>query len=206
MEQYPASLSLTVIYTVLCFSKYKANQVIMSSEASSTTNSRKRKLVASEADEVFVLKKKQERTVTKTVSLCIPDLLEKINDENSKNEPISTPIFKLGNLDFQLDVFPEDKEESGFIGLYIYNNNTEEVMISMTLKEAPGGAYDYDEDININSIEVERGASWGFPDFLGHDAYREWTAENGDEFKVTAIITLHLGEGSSGSEAWETLR
>ena len=173
----------------------------MSSEASSTTNSRKRKLVASEADEVFVLKKKQERTVTKTVSLCIPELLKKINDENNKNETISTPIFKLGNLDFRLVIIPE--RESGFIGLFISNNNTEDVMISMKVEEAPGGQT---EDVYWFKEPIEAKKKTGWLDFLSHDDYREWTAENGDEFKITAIITLHLGEGSSGSEAWETLR
>ena len=175
----------------------------MSSEASSTTNSRKRKLVDSEADEVFVLKKKQERTVTKTVSLCIPELLEKINDENKKNESISTPIFKLGNLEFCLYIYPEDKQESGFIGLFISNENTEEVIISMTVEEAPGGQIE-DMDWYKKSVGVKK--RYGWRKFLSHDDYREWAAENGHEFKVTAIITLHLGEGSSGSEEWETLR
>ena len=36
-------------------------------------------------------------------------------------------------------------------------------------------------------------------------AYREWAAQNRDEFKVTARATLHLTEGSSDEE-WKTLR
>ena len=87
----------------------------MTSEASSTTDSRKRKLVDSEADEVFLLQKKQELTVTKTVSFSIPDLLEKINDEDNKKNSINTPKFKLGNLDFYLKSIPSLlKAELGF--------------------------------------------------------------------------------------------
>ena len=59
--------------------------VIMTSEASSTTNnSRKRKLVDSEQDEVFVFQKKKDLTVNKTVSFSFPDLVEKI-DENDES-------------------------------------------------------------------------------------------------------------------------
>ena len=171
----------------------------MSSEASSTTNSRKRKLVASKADEVFVLKKKKERNVTKTVSLCIPDLLENINDENYKTE-FFTPIFKLGNLDFRFKIIPE--EQSGFIGFFIFNENHEEVKISLKFEEEPGG-YSWS---NWYKQPVEAMAVHGWPDYFSHDDYRELAAENGDEFKITASVTLHLTEGSNGGVKWENLR
>ena len=171
----------------------------MTSEASSTTDSRKRKLVDSEADEVFVLQKKQERTVTKTVSFSIPDLLEKINDEDNKENPIKTPTFKLGNLDFYFQVYPEYKE--GFVGFYIHSSNREEVTITMEIKKPTvrrGGSI-----FNRQIIKTNSGRGW--QKFMSHDDYREWATENGDEFKITATLTLHLTEGSSDGE-WTTLR
>ena len=173
--------------------------VIMTSEASSTTDSRKRKLVESEADEVFVLQKKQERTITKTVSFSIPDLLEKINDEDNKKKPIDTPKFKLGNLDFYFSFYPECGE--GGVGVYIQSSNREEVTITMEIKKPTvrrGGLY-----FNRQIIKTNSGLGW--PKFMSHDAYRKWAAENGDELKITVTVTLHLKEGSS-DEKWTTLR
>ena len=64
----------------------------MTSEASSTTNSsRKRNLVDSEVDEVFVLQKNPEVSFTKTVSFSIADLLEKINDRTTKEKKSLPP-------------------------------------------------------------------------------------------------------------------
>jgi len=170
----------------------------MTSEASSTTTTRKRKLVDSEADEVFVLQKKQEQTVTKTVSISIPDLLEKIDDKDNKNNPIRCPIFKLGNLDFYLKVYPEDKEEKDNIGVFIHNPNNVDAKISMKVKENT-----IDDQITLRTIKTTEG--WGWSDFMSHNAYRQWAAENGDVFKLTATVTLHP-KGSSGAEEWSTLR
>ena len=166
----------------------------MSSEASSTTTSRKRKLVDSEADEIFVLQKKQENTLTKTVSVSIPDFLEKINDENNKKDPINTPKFKLGNLDFQFKVYPE--YGGGNVGFALHNPNREDVTMSMDTKKP-----------TISFTRKKWGANtiWGWPKLVSHNTYREWAAHYGDEFKMTVRVTLHLTEGSSDEE-WKTLR
>ena len=175
----------------------------MASEASSTTNSRKRKLVDSDVDEVFVLQKKQERTFTKTVSFSIPDLVEKIdeNDENIRRTAILTPSFKLGELDFHFFILPEcdDEETYDHVGFFINNDNREDVMISMEILEGPtvsGHIFD------CRNVKSELGHGW--PQYMSHDDYREWATENGDVFKITATVTLHLKEGSTAQ--WKTLR
>ena len=170
----------------------------MSSQTSSDTAKDMRKLVESDADEVFVFKKKQEATVTKTVSFSISDLLEKINAENNKKKPIDTPQFKMGNLDFYFRVFPE--YNAGYIGLFIENPNKDEVMITLELKETPQMALAY----AVKSIAIPATARCGWNTFMSHHAYWKWAAENGDEFKITATVTLHLKGGSS--EQWTTLR
>ena len=173
----------------------------MTSEASSTTtNARKRKLVDSEADEVFILQKKQDLTLTKTVSISIPEMLEKINDENNKKNSIKTPVFKLGNLDFYLEVIPEQKE--GYTGLTIYNFNKVEVMMSMEIKEKPFLTEKQWPVSSRKTLKAGHGTGWQ----LSYDAYREWASENEDVFKITAVVTLHIQEGSTAGEEWTTLR
>ena len=171
----------------------------MTSEASSTTtNARKRKLVDSEADEVFVLQKKQALILTKTVSISIPNLLEKIDNENNKKNPVDTPIFKLGHLDFYFQFKPQSKE--GRAGFYIVNCNKVEVIISMELKEKP-------TMIRTAAFErktIEANTGWGWP--ISQDDYRECAAQNGDVFKMRAVVTLHIQEGSTAGEEWTTLR
>ena len=169
----------------------------MTSEPSSTTNSRKRKLVDSEVDEVFVLQKKPELTATKTVSLSIPDMLKKIEDENKKKNSINAPSFKLGNLNFYLYVIPEQDE--GYVGFYIRNPNRENQIISMQVIEGPRTID------NFNCEIVQAKHSMGWRSFLSHDAYRQWAGEKGDVFKITASVTLHITEESSDEE-WKTLK
>ena len=144
----------------------------MTSEPSSTTNSRKRKLIDSEIDEVFVLQKKQEITATKTVSFTIPDMLKKIENENNKEYLIETPSFKLGNLNFFFQVYPEDEE--GNVGFYIFNPNRENQTISMQIIESPAKI----DDFNCEIVRADYGYGW--PSLLSHDAYRQWAGEKGD--------------------------
>ena len=152
-----------------------------------------RKLIESEADEVFVLKKKQETTVTKTVCFSILDLVEKINDEDNKKKPIDTPKFKMGNLKLHFIVYPEDNE--GHIGFYIENPNKEDVLISLELKESP-------QKSAFSNRRMKANTGHGWKSFVSHDAYRKWAAENGDVFKITATVTRHL----KSAEKWTTLR
>ena len=79
------------------------------------------KLVDSEADEVYVLQRNQETTVTKTVSFTIPDFLQKISDKNNEMKPITSPRFKLGVFDLEFEVRPEDDE--GYDSIAGYDPN-----------------------------------------------------------------------------------
>ena len=196
-------------FTIHCFSK---NQIVltpvsMTSEASSTTNnSRKRKLVDDEVDEVFVLQKKQELTITKTVSFSIPDFVEKIdeNDENIRRKAVKTPSFKLGELNFHCYVYPEyhkEEEDYGYVGFFLHNGNEEDVNLSMKILEAPGPV---DKTMTLEAVTIEANKSWGWGGYMDHEEYREWARENGDVFKIKAKVTLHLKEGYSGR--WTTLR
>ena len=174
----------------------------MTSEASSTTNSsRKRKLVDSEVDEVFVLQKNPEVRFTKTVSFSIADLLEKINDENNKGDKITTPRFKLGNLDFCFDIYLNDENDEGYVELYLHNSNRDDKIISLRFIETPNNTT-FDDGLNHENIEA--GGGFGWPKFMSHDDYREWAGQNGDVFKITATVTLHQREESSAK--WTTIR
>ena len=146
---------------------------------------------------MFVLQKKQDLTVSKTVSINIPDLQEKINDEKYK---IKTPVFKLGNLDFYFQVKSDEEEDS--VGFYICNSNNAEVIISMEVKEKTAFFNGQQAVVHRRPMEAYKGIVWG----ISHNDYRQWAAENGDVFKITATVTLHLGEGSSNGEEWTTLR
>ena len=157
----------------------------MSSQTSSSFDLRK--LVDSEADEVFVLTKKREATITKTVSFSISDLLEKINDENNKKKPIATPTFKLGYLDFYFEVYPDDE---GCTWIVIQNPNEENVKMSFVINKKTF----------MSDIEANTGLDLGN---INHDDYRQWAGKNRDVFKITAVVTLHLQEES---EQWTTLR
>ena len=107
----------------------------MSSQLTSTTANKKRKLAENEADEVFVLDEKPDLTFTKTVSFSIPNLLDKINDEKNKRKPIPTPRFKLGHLDFYFQVNPTFDE--GYVGFFLVNPNKEKAIISIEMTEMP---------------------------------------------------------------------
>ena len=155
------------------------------------------KLVDSEADEVYVLQRNQETTVTKTVSFTIPDFLQKIFDKNNEMKPITSPRFKLGVFDLEFEVRPEDDE--GYVGFYIQNPNKKEVMISMEVNK-PEKAI----EIAFYRIIWKANGSRGWQNYMRHDDYRNWADENGDEFKIEATVTLHLTEGSF--EQWTTLR
>ena len=127
-----------------------------------------------------------------------------MKDENNKNNPIESPMFKLGKLNFYLKVIPELEE--GYAGFYTLNDNKVEGMISMELKEnttymigQPGR-----QGLHREPIPIEANEGWGWK--ISHDSYRQWAAENGDVFKITATVNLHLKEGSSEGREWTTLR
>ena len=161
----------------------------MSSQLSTT---KKRKLVDSDADEVFVLKKKQEVTASKTVSITIPDFLVEINDENTKKKQIESPTFKIGDKKFALKVYAGSRHVI-LVGIITFNN--EEVVLSGECKEYPTPALVY-------SPQAQR--SGFMPCFrMAPDDYKQWAAHHGDVFKLTVTVTLHLQEGSN---SWINMR
>ena len=77
------------------------------------TDSRKRKVLDSEAD--GICPSKDKRDGCHQVSFSIPSLLEKIHDEKKKKKPINTPPFGV-------NVNPPDDQKKSRIGIFIKNH------------------------------------------------------------------------------------
>ena len=150
--------------------------------------------------EVFVLKSKEsvEETVIKIVE--IHDFTKRIDDLENKKKPIEGPKFKVGEKDFNIDIYPEDlREGSTHIGVSLCNLNAEKIKASFSVKHESGV-----KKVAKNREILAEGFGFGFPKFLSHVAYKKWAEEHGDVFKVEAEITLPVEEGNPEPE-WETI-
>ena len=138
-----------------------------------------------------MLKKKQEVTASKTVSITIPDFLVEIDDENT--EQIRSPIFKIRGKKIGLAVFPGFKNGI-LVGFKAFNN--EEVVLSAECKEYPTPACLYEA-----AHQARRSSGPCF--WMTRDNYKKWAKDHGDVFKLTVTVTLHLQEGSN---SWINMR
>ena len=92
----------------------------------------KRKATSTQDNELCVLKTSLISESTKKI-IEIHDFIKKIEDE----EKISSPMFKLAGVDFSIEVYP-DHQGSGFIDVYFRNHTKEDLLSSITVKEASG--------------------------------------------------------------------
>ena len=139
--------------------------------------------------EYFVLKTKLTKEATKKC-IEIHDFILKIEGQDKKLK-ISTPKFELAGKEFSLEIYP-DYKDSGYIGVYLQNDNTEDQMTSITIKEASGGGATWEMDI------VLAGQDWGCPKFQTQKKYRKWAKDHGDVLRLEVLLTLHIkaeGEG-----------
>ena len=143
-------------------------------------------------DEDFVLKKEESAEETKTVSVTIHDFIKRIDDV----EPIDGPVFRIGEKEFCLDIFPE--YSPGQIGVFLANVNEENITVSIIFKHESGREKVYKtREIDEDGFESTN--------FLSHVAYKKWAEDHGDVFKVEAEITLHVGNPEAEPE-WETIQ
>ena len=160
----------------------------MSSQlSSSTTTTKKRKLVASDADE-FVLKRKQEVTVSTTVSFSIPDFLKEINDESTKKLSIKSPAFEIGNKKFVFDIYPEIIPGYSSFGIDV---DSKDVILSGEWKETP--LRQPPRPFSNNHLKTES-ASVPRCCAMSHDEYKQWAKIHGDVLSLKVTLTLHLQE------------
>ena len=148
----------------------------------------------SEPEEVFVLKT-ERKSETKTVSVEIHDFIQRIDDEKNKKNAICSPMFYIGGYRFGVDVYPHPPYDGSEEYIAIYLNNSQEVDIlgqgitaSFTIKHASGVEQTFDK-------QELRQESRGTLEFLSHAAYKEWTEDHGDVFRVEVKVTLHVEKG-----------
>ena len=138
-------------------------------------------------DEHFVHKTKWVSTSTKK-TVEIHDFISKIEDgDNSKNE-INSPEFELEGVNFYISVYP-DKGGSGFIGVYLYNDDiaVQDQTISISVQEGSG----FVEEKSSEMAVVEADDDWGFSNFMSHEKFRELAKVHGDVLKLEVVVTLH---------------
>ena len=153
----------------------------------------------SEPGEEFVLKAEESTEVTKTVSVAIHDFTKKIDDVENKKKPIESPMFKVGEKEFCLAIYPEGKSSEGstHIVVYLNNLNEEKIKASYIFKHESG----VKKVLNNKELKAGKGKGHG-SHFLSHEAYKKWAEDHGDVFKVEAEIT-HVEEGNPAPE-WES--
>lgn len=178
--------------------KFSVKTLVMSSQLSSTTITKKcRKLVDSDADEVLVIQKKQEVTATKTVSISIPNLLKKINDETLTIA--GGRDFKIRNKEVFIGVLSKSPEP-GYIEINIVNSSKGDVVLSLDWKETPPFLPPPDFFHKKMRLRARSVTGWSA---MSYDDYKQWAMEHGDVFKLKVTITLHLKESSN---QWTNLR
>ena len=132
--------------------------------------------------ELFVLKTTLMKDVTnKTIE--IPHFTLKMEDEDNHLK-ISSPKFKLAGKKFSIDVYP-DYTHSGYIGVFLFNDHTEDQITSITIKEASG------EENSWEMTKIRAGQRWGFRRFLSHEKYRQLAKTRGDVLRLDVEVTLH---------------
>ena len=141
-----------------------------------------RKDPATQDDEIFVLNTKLiSESSKKTIE--IKDFIKKI-EENNKQRIVS-PKFKMAGVEFSIAVYPDNSvhDAPGFIGVYLVNYSNDDQMCSVTSK-----AFGREWSWEMKKIP-SHGKSWGWPEFLSHEEYREWAKAHGDVFKLEVVVT-----------------
>ena len=144
-----------------------------------------RKVPTTQDEETFVLKTRMISESTKK-TIEIHDFINKIEDQSNNKQAIFSPKFKMAEVEFSIDVYPDCSVHNGpgFIGVFLHNYSKEDQMSCVSSK-ASGVAGSW------KMVKVPAGKGWGWPKFLSHEKYREWAKANGDVFKLEAVVTHH---------------
>ena len=138
-----------------------------------------------EEHEDLVLQEAEKTEVEKTLSVAIHGFTKRIDD----GVKIISSKFKVGDTNFTVQVNPQDPNDSHHIGVYLNNEEEEDVTATFTFKHASGV-----ED-TLENQELEAGNGLGATNFLSHGAYKDWAKDHGDVFKVDVKITLQVEKG-----------
>ena len=113
----------------------------------------------------------------------VPDLVEKISDEQNKSKKLHSPKFLLCGVQWSVRVVPDCKN-SGFIGVYLHNHTNQDQTFSATFKGSAGAVSGWDRKV------VKAKQDSGCQKFLSHDEYKTWAEENGDVFQLEVSVSM----------------
>ena len=139
----------------------------------------KRKAAATQDDELCVLKTSLISESTKKI-IEIHDFIKKIEDQEKNQLKISSPMFKLAGIDFSIEVYP-DYQGSGNIDVHFRNHTKEDLLSSITVKEASGA----ERSIEMKKVPARVSLAC---QFLSHEKYREWAKTHGDVLKPEVVV------------------
>ena len=124
-------------------------------------------------------------SVTRTVVFEFKDLIQLIDDEAKKKNPIKSAKFTVGGQKFSIEVIPEERTPH-HIGVFLINLGDKDQTISYKMKHASG------VDVKSDMVVIKHNNGYGCSNFLSHDKYKEWVNKNGDIFRVEVSVTLHI--------------
>ena len=142
----------------------------------------KKKVPATQDDELFVRKTKLISESTKK-TLEIHHFIKEIEDPENNHREIESPDFTLAGQKFWLGVIPDDMP--GCFAVYFGWSCDEDVMVSLTLKEASGVERSYE----LKKYPAGNG-SYCFEQ-LSQEEYREWAKAHGDVLRLEVVVTVH---------------
>ena len=144
----------------------------------------RRKVTVTQDDESFEWKSKMISTSTKK-TIKFNNFLQLIEDESKKKIVKISPKFKLAGGDFSINVYPDDSDAPGFVGVYLHNHGDEDQTTSITFKEDSG------EEASWEMDKVRAGVGLGMTKFLSHYKYRNWAKDHGDVLRLEVVVTVY---------------
>ena len=139
-----------------------------------------------EHEEVYVLKTtdaEETKTITKSVSLEIPDFMERMSEE--EENVIKSIKFKVGEKDFSIMFY---RLSDRFFRVCVYSQNNDKINATVTIK-VPG--IEINETLNLEWSYMENIAT---SPLISLDKYRKLAEENEGVIKVDVQITLRVQE------------
>jgi len=123
------------------------------------------------------------------IEVEIPEFQKEIDNKKLLVDAIiSSPKFKLGEVEMSVDVRPN--KSSGFIGIFLHNHSDQAQMISATFKTNSGKVVSGEGKEN----PAQNISGWWF---LSHTKYKEWAKKNGDVLKVEVEVIHYVKENST---------
>ena len=153
------------------------------------------KKLSDEPDESLVFKK-YKSSVTKTINMEIHDFSKEIENEETKKNPIESPIMTLGDIDLCIVVFPCHDDGNTLLRFWLLNQQQKNILISMSGKVASVG-------FELKKEKLDSNEKRSFIKILTHETYKMWAEKNEDVLKVEATLTFHYAEGT---QEWTSRR